>query len=84
MASPDVASLFTYIPLNKTINNVRVSDLHGKLSKTVLFKLLELATSEPLFWINYFINKLVEWQGFSSGSHPCNCISMQLRKRVVG
>ena len=51
MASLDVESLFTNIPLNETINNC-VSDLHnknlynGKLSKKDLFKLPETATSE--------------------------------------
>ena len=58
MASLDVESLFTNIPLNGTINNC-VSDLHdknlysGKLSKRDLFKLLEIATSESSFIFDY-------------------------------
>ena len=62
MASLDVESLFTNIPLNETINNC-VSDLHnknlynGKLSKRDLFKLLETATSNHLsFLITCFTN----------------------------
>ena len=51
MTSLDVESFFTNIPLNRRIENC-VSDLHnkilynGKLSKRVLAKLLETATSE--------------------------------------
>ena len=47
MASLDVESLFTNIPLNKTINNC-VNDLHnknlynGKLNKRNFFKLQEI------------------------------------------
>ena len=66
MASLDVESLFTNIPLNKTINNC-VNDLHnknlynGKLSKRDLFKLLETSTSESSFnFVTYFMNKLTE------------------------
>ena len=66
MASLDVESLFTNIPLNKTINNC-VNDRHnknlynGKLSKRDLFKLLETSTSESSFnFVTYFMNKLTE------------------------
>ena len=54
MASFDVESLFTNIPLKETINNC-VNDLHnknlynGKLNKSDLFKLMETATSESSF-----------------------------------
>ena len=54
MASLDVESLFTNIPLNETINNC-VSDLHNinlynvKLSKKDLFKLLDTATNKSSF-----------------------------------
>ena len=55
MATLDVESLFTNIPLNEIINNC-VSDLHnkncvmnGKIRKTDLFKLFETATSESSF-----------------------------------
>ena len=51
---------------------------NGKLSKRDLFKLLETAIGECLFLMTYFINKMTEWQLFSSGSHHCKCISMSL------
>ena len=68
MASLDVESLFTNIPLNETINNC-VSDLHnknlynGKLSKETFsnFWKQQLA-NHLLFLITCFINKLTEWQ----------------------
>ena len=65
MASLDVETLFTNIPLNETINNC-VSDLHnkrfynGKLSKSDLFKLLETATSETSFIFDYLLYKQVD------------------------
>ena len=71
MASLDVESLFTNIPLNETINNC-VSDLHnknlynGKLSKKDLFKLLETATSESSFIFDYLLYKQVD--GVAMGS----------------
>ena len=71
MASLDVESLFTNIPLNETINNC-VSDLHnknlynGKLSKRDLFKLLETATSESSFIFDYLLYKQVD--GVAMGS----------------
>ena len=65
MASLDVESLFTNIPLNEIINDC-VSDLHnknlynGKLSKR---DLLETAiVNHLLFLTTFFINKLTEWQ----------------------
>ena len=66
MASLDVESLFTNIPLNETINNC-VSDLHnknlynGKLSKRDLFKLLETATSKSSFIFDYLLYKYAFW-----------------------
>ena len=71
MASLDVESLFTDIPLSETINNC-VSDLHnknlynGKLSKRDLFKLLETATSESSFIFDYLLYKQVD--GVAMGS----------------
>ena len=71
MASLDVESLLTNIPLNETINNC-VSDLHnknlynGKLSKRDLFKLLETATSESSFIFDYLLYKQVD--GVAMGS----------------
>ena len=65
MASLDVESLFTNIPLNETVNNC-VSDLHnkflynGKLSKRALFKLLETATSKSYFMFHYLLYKQVD------------------------
>ena len=50
------------IPLHKTINNC-VSDLHNKsfynrkLSKRNLFKLLETATGESSFILDYLLSK---------------------------
>ena len=50
------------IPLHKTINNC-VSDLHNKsfynrkLSKRDLFKLLETATGESSFILDYLLSK---------------------------
>ena len=64
MASLDVETLFTNIPLNETINNF-VSDLHNKnlynrkLSKRKLFKLLETATSESSIF-DYLLYKQVD------------------------
>ena len=69
MASLNVESLFTNIPLYETINNC-VSDLHnknvynGKLSKRDLFKLLETLTSESSFIFDYLLYKRVDGVGF--------------------
>ena len=57
MASLDVGSLFTNIPLKETINRY-FWDLHnGKLSKSDLFKLLETATSESCFIFDFLLYK---------------------------
>ena len=64
MASLDIESLFTNIPLNETINNY-ISDLHnnnfynGKLGKRDLSKLLETATSASSFTFDYLLYKQV-------------------------
>ena len=64
MASLDVESLFTNIPLNEIINNC-VSDPHnknlynGKLSKRDFYKLLEKTTRESSFIIDYLLHKQV-------------------------
>ena len=71
MASIDVESLFTNIPLKKAINNC-VSDLHnknlynGKLNKSDLFKLLEIATSESSFIFGFLFYKQIA--GVTMGS----------------
>ena len=62
MASLDVKSIFTNIPLKETINNC-VSDLHnknlynGKLNKIDLFKLFETATIESPFIFDFLLFK---------------------------
>ena len=71
MASLDVECLFTIIPLNEIINNC-VRDLqnknlyNGKLSKRDLSKLVEAATSESSFIIDYLLYKQVD--GVAMGS----------------
>ena len=71
MASLDVESLFTNIPLNERINNC-VSDQHnknlynGKLNKRDLFELLETGTSESSFNFDYLLYKQVD--GVAMGS----------------
>ena len=71
MASLDVKSLYTNIPLNETINNYG-SDLHNKnlynrkLSKRDLFKHLETATSESFSIFDYLLYKQVD--GVARGS----------------
>ena len=71
MASLDVESLFTNIPLNETINNC-VSELQNKnlcnknLSKRELFKRLETATSESSFIFDYLLYKQVDEVAMSS------------------
>ena len=64
MASLDVVSLFTNIPLIETINSC-VSDLHnknlynGKLNKRDLFKLLGTATSKSSIIFDYLFYKQI-------------------------
>ena len=71
MASLDVESLFTNIPLKETINNC-VNDLHnknlyiGKLNKSDLFKLMETATSESSFILDFLLYKQID--GVAMGS----------------
>ena len=71
MASLDVESLFTNIPLKETINNC-VNDLHnknlynGKLNKSDLFKLMETATSESSFIFDFLLYKQID--GVAMGS----------------
>ena len=71
MASLDVESLFTNVPLNETINSC-VSDPHnenlynGKVSKRDLFKRLETATSESSFIFDYLLYKQID--GVAMGS----------------
>ena len=71
MASLDVESLFTNIPLKETLNNC-INDLHnknfynGKLNKTELFHLLETGTSESSFIFDYLLYKQID--GVAMGS----------------
>ena len=64
MASLDVESLFTNIPLKETKNSF-VSDLHNKklynekLNKSDLFKLLETATSGSSFIFDFLLRKQI-------------------------
>ena len=65
MASPDVGSLFTNIPIDETIKNA-VDDLfssnmyRGKLSKNELDYLLRLATSESSFIFDNILYKQID------------------------
>ena len=83
MASLDIESLFTNIPLNEANNNC-VSDLHnknlynGKLSKRDLFKLLETATSKSSFNFDNLLYKQVDGVAMGSPLSPtlsnaCSC-----------
>ena len=71
MASLDVESLFTNIPVDETIKNA-VDDLfssnmyQGKLSKSELYYLLKLATSESSFIFDNVLYKQVD--GVAMGS----------------
>ena len=75
MASLDLESLFSNIPLNETINNC-VSDLHnqnfynGELSKRDLFKLQQTATSESSFVFDYLLYKQVDGVAMGSPLDP--------------
>ena len=65
MASLDVKSLFTKIPIDETIKNA-VDDLfssnvyRGKLSKSELYYLLKLATSESSFIFDNILYKQID------------------------
>ena len=65
MASLDVESLFTNIPMDETIKNA-VDDLfssdiyRGKLSKSELYYLLKLATSESSFVFDNILYKQID------------------------
>ena len=71
MASQDVESLFTNIPVDETIKNA-VDDLfssnmyQGKLSKSELYYLLKLATSESSFIFDNILYKQID--GVTMGS----------------
>ena len=89
MASLDVESLFTNIPLKETINNV-VSDLHnkslynGKPNKSDLFKLLKRATSESSFILDFLLYKQIDGVAISPplGRTLSNAF-LPLRNRMV-
>ena len=89
MASLDVESLFTNIPIDETIKNA-VGDLfssnmyRGKLSKSELYYPLKLASSESSFiLITFCINKLMAspWARFRA--HFSKCILMPLRETLA-
>ena len=95
MASLDVESLFTNIPLHETINNC-VEDLHnknlynGKLNKQELFKLLETATSESSFIFDYLLYKQIDGVAMGSPLGPtlanaflCHCEKRMARKLSI-
>ena len=89
MASLDVESLFTNIPLKETINNC-VSDLHnknlynGKLNKSDLFKLLKRATSESSFILDFLLYKQIDGVAISSPLGPTLANAfLPLRNRMV-
>ena len=71
MTSLDVESLLTNIPIDETIKNV-VDDLfssnmyRGKLSKSELYYLLKLATSESSFIFDNILYKQID--GVTMGS----------------
>ena len=62
MASLDVESLFTNIPVDETINNM----YQGRLSKSELYYFLKLATSESSFIFYNILYKQID--GVSMGS----------------
>ena len=83
MASLDVKSIFTNIPLKETINNC-VSDLHnknlyiGNLNKSDLFKLLETAISESSFTFDFLLYKQIDRVAMGSPLSPTLANSMPL------
>ena len=75
MASLDVESLFTNIPVDETIKNA-VDDLfssnmyRGKLSKSELYYLLKLATSESSFIFDNILYKQIDGVAMGSPLRP--------------
>ena len=75
MASLDVGSLFTNIPIDETIKNA-VDDLfssnmyRGKLSKSELYYLLKLATSESSFIFDNILYKQIDGLAIDSLLEP--------------
>ena len=71
MASLDVESLFTNIPLEETIKNC-VNDLFsnnfysGKLSRKGLYELLKLSTTESSFIFDNKVSKQIDWVAMDS------------------
>ena len=88
MTSLDVESLFTNVPLNKTINNC-VRDLHKKslyntkLIKRDLFKLLDTATRESSFLFDYLLYKQIDGltMGYPLGSTLKNAFLCRYEKK---
>ena len=85
MASLDVESLFTNIPLNETIDICIESffentDLIKGLTKEDLKKLWTLATSESLFMFNEKFYKQVDCAAMGSALGPtlAKCVSLSL------
>ena len=75
MASLDVESLFTNIPIDETIKNA-VDDLfssnmyRGKLSKSEFYYLLKLATSESSFIFDNILYKQIDGDAMGSPLGP--------------
>ena len=75
MASLDVESLLTNIPLKEAINNC-VNDLHNKnlynekLNKSDPFKLMETAASESFFIFDFLLYKQIDGVALGSPLGP--------------
>ena len=91
MASLDVESLFTNIPIKETINNC-VNDLHnknlcnGELNKSDLFKLMETATSESSFIFDFLLYKKIDGVAMGSPLGPtlANAFLCHYKKEWLG
>ena len=86
MASLDVESLFTNIPIDETMKNA-VDDLfsnnmyQGKLYKSDLYYLLKLATCDSSFIFDNTLYKQIDGSlyGFAFRAYLSECILMLLR-----
>ena len=85
MGSLDVDSLFTDVPLEKTINILVESiynqnDIVQGLNKSDFKKLLSLASKELYFIFNEFLYKQIRWcsNGFTIRTNSCQCLPLFL------
>ena len=86
MASLDVESLFTNIPIDESMKNA-VDDLfsnnmyQGKLYKSDLYYPLKLATCDPSFIFDNILYKQIDGSlyGFAFRAYLSECILMLLR-----